>query len=62
MSTEQQVHTLLTAQHYGGNFMRHLAAAGLAADPTNRQTLFDAFPDLENFYGPLTAFYSEELG
>ncbi len=42
--------------------MRKLAEAGLAADPSNKQTLFAAFPDLQNFYGPLSAFYSEELG
>lgn len=42
--------------------MKHLATAGLAADPQNRQVLFDAFPDLENFYGPRTMFYSEDLG
>jgi len=42
--------------------MRKLADAGLAADPLNKQTLFAAFPDLPNFYGPLSAFYSEELG
>ncbi len=42
--------------------MRKLADAGLAADPSNKQTLFAAFPDLQHFYGPLSAFYSEELG
>lgn len=62
MTPDQEVHTLLTAQRFGGNFMRHLAAAGLAADPENRQRLFAAFPDLQNFYGPRTMFYSEDLG
>jgi len=62
MSTEQQLHTLLTAQRFGGNFMRLLATAGLAADPQNKQRLFEAFPELENFYGPRTMFYSESLG
>ncbi|NBS69077.1 hypothetical protein EBT31_09205 [bacterium] len=62
MTPDQQLHTLLTAQRFGGNFMKHLATAGLAADPQNRQVLFDAFPDLENFYGPRTMFYSEDLG
>jgi hypothetical protein len=42
--------------------MRKLADAGLAADPSNKQTLFAAFPDLQHLYGPLSAFYSEELG
>ena len=62
LTTEQQIHTLLTAQRFGGNFMRKLADAGLAADPSNKQTLFAAFPDLQHLYGPLSAFYSEELG
>lgn len=62
LTAEQQIHTLLTAQKFGGNFMRKLADAGLAADPANKQLLFAAFPDLQHFYGPLSAFYSEELG
>ena len=62
LTAEQQIHTLLTAQRFGGIFMRRLAEAGLAADPLNKQTLFAAFPDLQRFYGPLSAFYSEDLG
>lgn len=62
MTPDQEVHTLLTAQHFGGQFMRLLATAGIAADPDNRRRLFAAFPDLQNFYGPRTMFYSEDLG
>jgi hypothetical protein len=62
MLSTQQHHTLLTAQHFGGDFMRKLAAAGLAADPLNREIIFTHFPELPQAYGPGSAFYTEELG
>lgn len=62
MTPEQQLHTLLIARRFGGKFVQHLAAAGLAADPLNRLTLMEAFPVLEDSYGPLSALYSEDLG
>jgi hypothetical protein len=42
--------------------MRKLAAAGLAADPLNREIIFAHFPELSQAYGPGSAFYTEELG
>lgn len=62
MLSTQQHHTLLTAQRFGGDFMRKLAAAGLAADPLNREIIFAHFPELPQAYGPGSAFYTEELG
>lgn len=62
MTSNQQLHTLLTAQRFGGNFLRHLADAGLAADPNNRATLFQSFPQLAQVFGPGSALYSEDLG
>jgi hypothetical protein len=47
---------------FGGNFERHLAAACLAADPSNRQRLLDAFPSIEAKYGPGSRFYGEHFG
>jgi hypothetical protein len=62
MRSDQQVHTLLTAQRFGGNFFRKLAEAGLAADPINRAAIFSAFPQLPQTFGPHSALYSEDLG
>ena len=49
--------TLLTACRFGGGFISRLAEAGLHADPSNRQRLIDAFPELIQAYGPTTTFY-----
>lgn len=62
MTTDQQIHTLLTAQRFGGNFIRLLATAGLAADPTNRALIFQHWPRLMQEYGPASCLYSEDLG
>jgi hypothetical protein len=62
VTAEQQLHTLLTAQRFGGNFMRKLADAGLAADPANRALIFEAFQRLTDDYGPDSCLYSEDLG
>lgn len=62
MLSTQQHHTLLTAQRFGGMFMRQLAVAGLVADPLNRERIFAHFPELAETYGPGGAFYTEELG
>ena len=61
MTSSQQIHTLLTAQRFGGNFLRHLAAAGLAADPVNRAKILQAWPQLQQTFGPGSALYSEDL-
>lgn len=58
MTTSEQIRTLLTAQDFGGNFAKHLAAAGLVADVKNRQIIFEAFPWLVESYGPNTPFYA----
>ena len=62
LSAEQQIHTLLTAKHYGGSFYRLLAEAALVADPANRDTLLTAFPGINVTYGPKSVFYREDLG
>lgn len=59
MAPEQQHQTLKTASKYGGSFYRALATAGLLADPINRDRLFQAFPDLELVYGPMSPFYAD---
>jgi len=61
MTRDQEIHTLLTARRFGGNFICKLAEAGLAADPTNRMIIFAGFPQLRDEYGPDTQWYSEEL-
>lgn len=62
MTTDQQIHTLLTARRFGGNFIRFLATAGLFADPTNRALIFQHWPQLMQEYGPTSCLYSEDLG
>ena len=62
MTTEQQVNTLLTANRFGGLFMRRLAVAGLVADPVNRALIFQHWPKLAQDYGPTSCLYSEDLG
>jgi len=49
--------TFVTAYTYGGSFYQALAMAGLKADPTNRQRLLTAFPELATIYGPDTALH-----
>ncbi len=44
--------TLQTALTYGGSFHKALAAAGLAADPVNRDRVLRAFPEINTTYGP----------
>lgn len=41
---------------YGGSFVSSIAQALRFADPKNRQTLLDAFPDLVQKYGPQGQF------
>ena len=41
---------------YGGSFVSAIAQALRYADPTNRQRLLDAFPDLVAKYGPSSSF------
>ena len=55
--TSTQLHSMLTLMdQYGGSFVSALAQALRYADPTNRQRLLDAFPDLVAKYGPGTKF------
>lgn len=62
MTQHQTIHTLHTMSHFGGNFERHLAAACIAADPSNRARLLEAFPEVQEKWGPGSRWYSEELG
>jgi hypothetical protein len=62
MNHPQTIHTLNTAAHFGGSFIKQLAFAALLADPSNRGRVLAAFPEIEDTYGPMTAFYSEALG
>jgi 2-oxo-4-hydroxy-4-carboxy--5-ureidoimidazoline (OHCU) decarboxylase len=55
--TSTQLHAMITLMdQYGGSFVSALAQALRYADPTNRQRLLDAFPDLVAKYGPGTKF------
>jgi len=52
MNPIEQHWTLMTAAEYGGSFFKALAAAGLKADPSNRDRLFKTWPELSATYGP----------
>jgi 2-oxo-4-hydroxy-4-carboxy--5-ureidoimidazoline (OHCU) decarboxylase len=55
--TSTQLSAMITLMdQYGGSFVSALAQALRYADPTNRQRLLDAFPDLVAKYGPGTKF------
>ena len=55
--TSTQLHAMLTLMdQYGGSFVSSIAQALRYADPTNRQRLLDAFPDLVAKYGPSSSF------
>ena len=51
--------TLQTAATYGGSFYKALAEAALKADPSNRQRLLAAFPELANTYGAASALHRQ---
>lgn len=48
--------TLLCMERFGGTFTANLAAALRCADPSNRQRIWDAFPDILEKYGPTGSF------
>ena len=50
---------LITAATYGGSFYKALAEAGLKADPSNRQRLLTAFPEMADTYGPASVLHRQ---
>jgi hypothetical protein len=55
--TSTQLSSMITLMdQYGGSFVSSIAQALRYADPTNRQRLLDAFPDIVAKYGPGTKF------
>ena len=55
--TSTQLHAMIILMdQYGGSFVSAIAQALRYADPTNRQRLLDAFPDLVAKYGPSSSF------
>ena len=57
MTDSQTFQTFQTAIRHGGGFMAKLAEAGLVADPDNRRKLLEAFPQLEQCFGPQTMLH-----
>ena len=56
-----ELHTMITRMNtYGGSFVSSIAQALRFADPTNRQKLLDAFPNLVQEYGPGSRFARTE--
>jgi hypothetical protein len=63
MMSESDIYwTFQTAISYGGNFYGRLAGAGLAADPSNRQRLLEAFPEFAATYGPASQLHRDLRG
>lgn len=58
MTTTETYWTFQTAHTYGGGFLGRLAEAGIFADPSNRQRLLDAFPEIQQCFGPQTGLYA----
>ena len=56
MTSTQLTSMITLMDQYGGSFVSALAQALRYADPTNRQRLLDAFPDLVVKYGPSSSF------
>jgi 2-oxo-4-hydroxy-4-carboxy--5-ureidoimidazoline (OHCU) decarboxylase len=53
LMTSTELHAMIARMDsYGGSFVSSIAQALRFADPTNRQRLLDAFPDLVQQYGP----------
>ena len=49
----------ITAATYGGSFYKALAEAGLKADPSNRQRLLTAFPEMADTYGTASVLHRQ---
>lgn len=56
MNSSQFTAMICLMQSHGGSFVSSIAQALRYADPSNRQRLLDAFPDLVEKYGPASAF------
>jgi hypothetical protein len=55
--TSEQFHSMLgTIRRNGGSFAVKLADCLAAADPSNRQRVLDAFPEIIERYGPESIF------
>lgn len=61
MTDPEVLNTFRTAEQHGGNFMTHLARAGIAADPINRAKLLRTWPEIYQTYGPGSSLYKENL-
>ena len=59
MSDTDTYWTLQAAVAYGGSFYKALAEAGLKADPSNRQRLLTAFPEMADTYGPASTLHRQ---
>ena len=59
MSDTDTYWTLQAAAAYGGSFYKALAEAGLKADPSNRQRLLTAFPEMADTYGPASTLHRQ---
>jgi 2-oxo-4-hydroxy-4-carboxy--5-ureidoimidazoline (OHCU) decarboxylase len=56
MNSTELHNMIMVMDQYGGSFVSSIAQALRYADPTNRQRLLDAFPELIAKYGPGTKF------
>jgi hypothetical protein len=59
MTSDDLFWTFQTAKQHGGGFISRLADAGLVADPGNRRTLVQAFPQLLHCFGPQTLIHKQ---
>ena len=61
MTDSEVTNSFKTAMHYGSQFERKQAEAGLYADPDNRALILRTFPFFLQKYGPSSTLYKEDL-
>ena len=61
MTDTEVLNTFKSAEKHDGQFMTHLARAGIAADPINRALILRTWPKIYQTYGPGSALYEEGL-
>lgn len=57
LTYEDTHRTFIAMERHGGGFCRNIARAWYVADPSNKNRIEHAFPELLDNYGPNSAFF-----
>jgi len=60
LTPEQQSHTLIVAQRFGGTFISEIAKVGIFSSYHNKRRILEAFPEIISKYGPQSDYYYKE--